>query len=90
MGAWLGRHGRVLLTTLLVQTHVVDLAWSRDYFLLSASMDSYVRLWHISRAQCLHKFQHPDCVTSVCFHPTEVRCFASALHLCLAAPLSLG
>lgn len=89
-GCLAGSSWSCLLTTLLVQTHVVDLAWSRDYFLLSASMDSYVRLWHISRAQCLHKFQHPDCVTSVCFHPTEVRCFASALHLCLAAPLSLG
>jgi hypothetical protein len=53
------------------ESHVVDLAWSRSNLLLSASMDGFVRLWHVSRAECIHKFQHPDCVTSVAFHPTE-------------------
>ena len=53
------------------EMHVVDLAWSRTNLLLSASMDKYVRLWHVSRQECLHKFQHPDCVTSVAFHPSE-------------------
>ncbi|RYY33335.1 hypothetical protein EON62_04330, partial [archaeon] len=53
------------------ETHVVDVAWSRSNLLLTASMDSYVRLWHVSRNECLHKFQHPDCVTAVAFHPTE-------------------
>lgn len=57
--------------------HVVDLAWSKTNFLLSASMDNYVRLWHVSRPECLHKFQHPDCVTSVDFHPTEDGYFLS-------------
>jgi hypothetical protein len=47
--------------------HVVDVAWSANAsgLLLSASMDRFVRLWHVTRADCLHKFQHPDCVTSV-------------------------
>ncbi len=54
----------------VLQSHVVDLAWSRTLLLLSASVDMYVRLWHVSRAECLHKFQHPDVVTSVAFHPT--------------------
>lgn len=59
------------------ETHIVDIAWSRSNLLLSASMDSYVRLWHVSRAECLHKFQHPDCVTAVDFHPSEDNYFLS-------------
>lgn len=53
------------------ETHIVDLAWSRSNLLISASMDSFVRLWHPSQPTCLHKFQHPDCVTAVAFHPSE-------------------
>jgi WD40 repeat protein len=52
------------------ESHVVDISWSRSNLLLSASMDGWVRLWHISQADCLHKFQHPDCVTSVAFSPS--------------------
>jgi WD40 repeat protein len=59
------------------ETHVVDLAWSRANLLLSAGMDGFVRLWHVSRPECLHKFQHPDCVTSVVFHPTEDNYFVT-------------
>jgi hypothetical protein len=59
------------------QSHIVDVAWSRSNLILSASMDSYVRLWHVSRSECLHKFQHPDCVTAVAFHPTEDNYFVT-------------
>lgn len=59
------------------ETHIVDVAWSRSNLLLSASMDAYARLWHVSRPECLHKFQHPDCVTAVDFHPTEDNYFLS-------------
>lgn len=54
------------------ESHIVSLSWSRfsPGLLLTASMDGFVRLWHTSRRECLHKFQHPDCVTAVCFHPT--------------------
>lgn len=55
--------------------HIVDLSWSSTNLLLSASMDGFVRLWHVSRNECLHKFQHPDCVTSVAFLPTDESIF---------------
>ncbi|GMH94275.1 hypothetical protein TrST_g13695 [Triparma strigata] len=56
---------------------VISLSWSRTTFLLSASLDKTVRLWHISRSECLHLFQHSDFVTSVDFHPIEDRYFLS-------------
>ena len=37
---------------------VLDVAWSKSHqFLLSASMDRCVRLWHISRDDCLRVFR---------------------------------
>lgn len=44
---------------------VIDLAWSKANFLLSASIDKTVRLWHVSRQKCLCVFQHADFVTAV-------------------------
>nr|NVI79835.1 putative WD repeat-containing protein 44 [Cucujiformia] len=32
---------------------LLDVAWSKNYFILSSSMDKTVRLWHISRKECL-------------------------------------
>jgi WD40 repeat protein len=46
-------------------------------FLLSASMDKTVRLWHVSRPKCLSIYQHSDFVTSIAFHPIEDRYFLS-------------
>lgn len=46
---------------------VLDLSWSKNNFLLSSSMDKTVRLWHVSRPECLCIFQHSDFVTSVAF-----------------------
>lgn len=57
------------------QGAVLDLSWSRNNFLLSASMDQTVRLWHCSRPDCLGVFRHPDFVTSVAFHPRDDRIF---------------
>ena len=48
---------------------VVDISWSCSNFLLSASVDKTVRLWHVSKPDCIHVFRHPDIVTSVDFHP---------------------
>eukprot|EP01029_Cantina_marsupialis_P006757 TRINITY_DN1745_c0_g1_i1.p1 TRINITY_DN1745_c0_g1~~TRINITY_DN1745_c0_g1_i1.p1 ORF type:complete len:544 (-),score=126.51 TRINITY_DN1745_c0_g1_i1:211-1842(-) len=59
------------------KSHVVDLSWSHTDFLLSASIDSCVRLWHPSRPDCLCLFQHSDLVTSVAFHPTKETFFVT-------------
>ncbi|KAI5919024.1 WD40-repeat-containing domain protein [Camillea tinctor] len=54
---------------------ILDLSWSKNNFLLSSSMDKTVRLWHISRPECLCTFKHKDFVTSIAFHPTDDRFF---------------
>ncbi|KAF7899931.1 hypothetical protein EAF00_004267 [Botryotinia globosa] len=54
---------------------VLDLSWSKNNFLLSSSMDKTVRLWHISRPECLCTFNHKDFVTSIAFHPRDDRFF---------------
>ncbi|TFB05977.1 hypothetical protein CCMA1212_001389 [Trichoderma ghanense] len=54
---------------------VLALCWSKNNFLLSTSMDKTVRLWHVSREECLATFAHHDLVTSVAFHPTDDRYF---------------
>jgi len=38
-------------------------------------MDKTVRLWHVSRKECLCAFQHSDFVTAIVFHPTDDRFF---------------
>ncbi|GAA5982767.1 hypothetical protein JCM10908_006777 [Rhodotorula pacifica] len=59
------------------ETDVLDLSWSKNGFLLSSSMDKTVRLWHVSRSECLCTFQHLDFVTSIAFHPKDDRFFLS-------------
>ena len=56
---------------------ILDCAWSSNNFLLTASMDKTVRLWHHSRSGALGIFQHLDYVTSVAFHPRDPRIFIS-------------
>ena len=56
---------------------VLDLSWSQNNFLLSSSMDKTVRLWHVTREECLCCFQHSDFVTSIAFHPKDDRFFLS-------------
>ena len=38
-------------------------------------MDKTVRLWHVSRSECLCCFRHNDFVTSIQFHPKDDRFF---------------
>lgn len=38
-------------------------------------MDKTVRLWHVSRTECLCCFKHTDFVTSIQFHPRDDRFF---------------
>ncbi|KIX08292.1 uncharacterized protein Z518_02948 [Rhinocladiella mackenziei CBS 650.93] len=54
---------------------ILDLSWSKNSFLLSSSMDKTVRLYHVSRTECLCAFQHNDFVTSIQFHPRDDRFF---------------
>ena len=56
---------------------VIDLSWSRTNFLLSASLDCSVRLYHHSKVGCLHLFKHANLVASVAFHPSDDRFFLS-------------
>ncbi|TQB77471.1 WD repeat-containing protein 44 [Monascus purpureus] len=54
---------------------VLDLSWSKNNFLLSSSMDKTVRLWHVTRSECLCCFKHSDFVPSIQFHPRDDRFF---------------
>ena len=54
---------------------VLDLSWSKNNFLLSSSMDKTVRLWHISRDDCLCTFKHKDLIPRLAFHPLDDRFF---------------
>ena len=36
---------------------LLDISWSNNFFILTSSMDKTVRLWHISRRECLCVFQ---------------------------------
>ena len=56
---------------------LLDVSWSKNYFILTSSMDKTVRLWHISRRECLCCFQHIDFVTAICFHPRNDQFFLS-------------
>ncbi|XP_030759816.1 WD repeat-containing protein 44 isoform X2 [Sitophilus oryzae] len=56
---------------------LLDVSWSKNHFILSSSMDKTVRLWHISRKECLCCFQHIDFVTAIGFHPKDDRYFLS-------------
>ncbi|TPP62244.1 WD repeat-containing protein 44 [Fasciola gigantica] len=56
---------------------VTELVWSKNLFLLATSMDHQVRLWHISRRECLCLFSHNDTVPTIVFHPKDDRFFLS-------------
>ncbi|KAI8873863.1 WD40 repeat-like protein, partial [Ramicandelaber brevisporus] len=56
---------------------ILCLTWSKNMFLLSSAMDNTVRLWHVSRNNCIWVFRHPDSVPSVSFHPMDDRFFLS-------------
>eukprot|EP00183_Erythrolobus_madagascarensis_P000783 CAMPEP_0185848120 /NCGR_PEP_ID=MMETSP1354-20130828/3115_1 /TAXON_ID=708628 /ORGANISM="Erythrolobus madagascarensis, Strain CCMP3276" /LENGTH=735 /DNA_ID=CAMNT_0028548475 /DNA_START=59 /DNA_END=2266 /DNA_ORIENTATION=+ len=56
---------------------VLEISWSKNNFVLTASMDRTVRLWHPSKSACLLKFTHPDFVSCVSFHPHDENVFLS-------------
>lgn len=56
---------------------VLDISWSKDNYLLSASMDKTVRLWKVGSNDCLGVFAHNSYVTSVQFNPVNENYFMS-------------
>jgi len=56
---------------------LLDVSWSKNYFILTSSMDKTVRLWHISKDECLCIFQHIEFVTATVFHPRNDQFFIS-------------
>ena len=56
---------------------IVDISWSKSNFVLTASSDKTVSLWHVSQSDRLQFFSHNGIVTSVDFHPVHDRYFVS-------------
>ncbi|CAH8389405.1 unnamed protein product [Eruca vesicaria subsp. sativa] len=56
---------------------VLDISWSKDNYLLSASMDKTVRLWKVGSNSCLGVFTHNSYVTCVQFNPVNENYFMS-------------
>lgn len=65
---------------------VLDLSWSRNYFILSSGMDRTVKLWHLSRPECLCCFQHMDFVTCIAFMPKVCASFLGDFILARVTP----
>lgn len=56
---------------------VLNLSWSNNKHLLSASTDKTVRLWEIGSANCITVFPHSNFVTCVQLNPTNENQFIS-------------
>jgi len=66
------------------EADVLDVAWSRSQFLLSASMDKTVRLWHISMDDSLRVFRRGPTLTLTVLLPGFMgSCGTAASHDCL-------
>ncbi|CAI1537786.1 hypothetical protein SEUBUCD650_0K01060 [Saccharomyces eubayanus] len=52
---------------------ILDANWSKNGFLITASMDKTAKLWHPERKYSLKTFVHPDFVTSAIFFPSDDR-----------------
>jgi WD40 repeat protein len=66
---------------LIYQGHssdILDVSWSKNLFVLSASSDKTVRLWHIYKSECLCSFHHSSIISAVSFHPKDDRYYLSA------------
>ncbi|CAN6288665.1 unnamed protein product [Urochloa humidicola] len=56
---------------------VLDLSWSNNKHLLSASTDKTVHLWELGCANCITVFPHSNFVTCVQFNPSNENRFIS-------------
>ncbi|CAF1095106.1 unnamed protein product [Brachionus calyciflorus] len=65
---------------------ILDLSWSKNLFVLTASSDKTCRLWHVYKQDCLCIFNHQSIISSISFHPKDDRYFISA---CLDSKLRL-
>ncbi|EJS42955.1 YKL121W [Saccharomyces arboricola H-6] len=52
---------------------ILDANWSKNGFLITASMDKTAKLWHPDKKYSLKTFAHPDFVTSAIFFPNDDR-----------------
>eukprot|EP00002_Diphylleia_rotans_P010311 TRINITY_DN2076_c0_g1_i11.p1 TRINITY_DN2076_c0_g1~~TRINITY_DN2076_c0_g1_i11.p1 ORF type:complete len:781 (-),score=123.33 TRINITY_DN2076_c0_g1_i11:208-2550(-) len=50
---------------------IVDIKWSKDSFILSASCDKTAILWHTRHDKPIRVFEGKDVITSAAFHPTD-------------------
>lgn len=65
------RKGVPLLTCRGHTSDVLALSWSKNDFLLSAGVDTSIRLWHPRAKGCLKVLWNNDIVTCVAFHPAD-------------------
>jgi WD40 repeat protein len=65
---------------------IIDVSWSRNHFVISASSDKTCRLWHVYKSVCLCVFHHTSIISAISFHPKDDRYFLSA---CLDGKLRL-
>ncbi|XP_073130460.1 uncharacterized protein [Henckelia pumila] len=56
---------------------ILDLSWSKNDCLLSASVDKTVRLWRVGVDHCLKVFSHNNYVTCIQFNPVNDDYFIS-------------
>ncbi|CAN0922621.1 Uncharacterized WD repeat-containing protein C3H5.08c [Linum grandiflorum] len=56
---------------------ILDISWSKDNHLLSASVDKTVRLWQVGCNECLGIYPHSNYVTCVQFNPVDDNYFMS-------------
>lgn len=56
---------------------IIDISWSKNYFIITASLDNTIRLWHLSKTECVYVFPNSNLVNCICFHPSDNNYFLS-------------
>lgn len=78
---YLGSDGVPKITFSEHCSDILDMSWSKNDFLLTASLDKTICLWHPNNASPLRRFVHDDFVTSVTFHPFDEKICVSGTSL---------
>jgi len=50
---------------------ILSISWNDSDFIAAASMDNRVRVYHVTREECLKTFKHKELATCVKFHPND-------------------